>query len=134
MNKKRETVTRIDVLGHVVDVTIYACPDCKPTEYDLYRITKGIQEGETEGELESSQPKKDTLIYGRWKVVLSNLKPGDRIRFSTSGKYNPGFNTTHTYTGTIRFRTASGHWMVGTDDEQCAVIPTEHVEELLKEN
>lgn len=62
---------------------------------------------------------------------LEDLKPGDRVVFSTSGKYNPGFNTTNTYEGTIRFRTASGHWMIGTDSGKCAVIPTDHIERIV---
>lgn len=128
---KRETKSRLDILGKQIDVTIYACPNCFPTDEDIKKITKAVGAGKKEGDLESHQPDKDGFIYGRWRVVLEDLKPGDRVTFSTSGKYNPGFHTTDTYEGVIRFKTASGHWMIGTDGGECAVVPTRHIEKLI---
>lgn len=127
----RDTKCTIQVAdGNFAEVTIYGCPSCYPTLMDRSKVESSIRKGKTSGSLYSDQPKKDTLIYGRWKKVEDNLKVGSVIEFSTAGKYNPGFHTTNKYTGEVVGRSGNDIY-VQVKDVGSAVIPIKHIEMII---
>lgn len=127
---KRETWSVVEIGGRFVEAVIYGCPKCVPTKKDRADIAGKINRGFESGSLCSDQPGKQTSIYGRWRLIPWKINPGMRVRFSTSGKYNPGFYTGNVYEGTV-IRQAGHKWVVYVEGIGQAIIPSKHVEEIL---
>lgn len=130
ITKARDTRSIIDIDGQAIEVAIYGCPDCYPTEIDKKKIMSSLSRGASEGTIYSIQPHKETSIYGRWRKVKLDIKIGSVVEFSTSGKYNPGFHSTERYIGKIT-GVINGKWMVEVDNVGRALIPSKHIERLI---
>lgn len=63
-------------------------------------------------------------------VTKDDLKIGNVVQFSTSGKYNPGFSTCNQYVGTVK-KLLDDECMVKTD-KRIAFIKYEHIEKVIK--
>lgn len=63
---------------------------------------------------------------------MDNIKIGDKIRFSTAGKYNPGYSTGETYVGVVVGKPFRDDWLhVKVDGMPLASISEDHVEEVM---
>lgn len=64
---------------------------------------------------------------------MGDIKIGDKIRFSTAGKYNPGYSTGETYVGVVVGKPFRDDWLhVKVDGMPLASISEDHVEEVLE--
>lgn len=63
---------------------------------------------------------------------MGDIKIGDKIRFSTAGKYNRGYATGETYVGMVVAKPFRKDWLhVKVDGLPLASIKVEHVEEVI---
>ena len=73
----------------------------------------------------------DMIEFGPHGLSLfDDLKVGDTVEFSTSGKYNPGFHATEKYVGCVE-------WIKGSEcaiktGKGIAVVLIKHVERIVK--
>lgn len=125
----RITKTREEIGGKQVDLTFYG-RFCSLIEGDRKIILKAIKNGRKKGVIGAIQPGKYDKIWITWSIAFDDLKVGDTVEFSISGKYNPGFHSTETYIGCVE-------WIKGSE---CAirtskgrtVVSIKHVERVVK--
>lgn len=65
-----------------------------------------------------------------WIIPFEGIKVGDRVIFSTTWKYNPGFHSTQTYVGTVLFVDDDKVW-IECDNFKKAIVKIKHIEEVL---
>lgn len=89
----------------------------------LDAISKAIKNGRKRGIMGVKSGENKNLLI--WKVSEDNIEVGDTVEFSTSGKYNPGFHSTETYTGKVEW-ISYGRYCIKTDSGT-AVVPLTHI-------
>lgn len=106
----RITKIREEIGGKQVDLTFYG-RFCSLIEDDRKIILRAIKNGRKKGAIGAIQPGRHDRIWTTWSVAFDDLKVGDTVEFSTSGKYNPGFHATEKYVGCVE-------WIKGSE---CAI-------------
>ena len=125
----RITKTREEIGGKQVDLTFYG-RFCSLIEGDRKIILRAIKNGRKKGVIGVIQPGRHDRIWTTWSVAFDDLKVGDTVEFSTSGKYNPGFHATEKYVGCVE-------WIKGSEcaiktGKGIAVVLIKHVERVVK--
>lgn len=125
----RITKIREEIGGKQVDLTFYG-RFCSLIEDDRKIILRAIKNGRKKGVIGAIQPGRHDRIWTTWSIAFDDLKVGDTVEFSTSGKYNPGFHTTETYVGCVE-------WIKGSEcaiktGNGMAVVLIKHVERVVK--
>lgn len=130
-NQKMNRITKIreEIGGKQVDLTFYG-RFCSLIEGDRKIILKAIKNGRKKGVIGAIQPGRHDRIWTTWSIAFDDLKVGDTVEFTTSGKYNPGFHTTETYVGCVE-------WIKGSEcaiktGNGMAVVLIKHVERVVK--
>lgn len=130
-NQKMNRITKIreEIGGKQVDLTFYG-RFCSLIEGDRKIILKAIKNGRKKGVIGAIQPGRHDRIWTTWSVAFDDLKVGDTVEFSTSGKYNPGFHATEKYVGCVE-------WIKGSEcaiktGKGIAVVLIKHVERVVK--
>ena len=125
----RITKIREEIGGKQADLTFYG-RFCSLIEGDRKIILRAIKNGRKKGVIGAIQPGKHDRIWTTWSIAFDDLKVGDTVEFSTSGKYNPGFHATETYVGCVE-------WIKGSEcaiktGKGIAVVLIKHVERVVK--
>lgn len=130
-NQKMNRITKIreEIGGKQVDLTFYG-RFCSLIEGDRKIILRAIKNGRKKGVIGAIQPGRHDRIWTTWSVAFDDLKVGDTVEFSTSGKYNPGFHATEKYVGCVE-------WIKGSEcaiktGKGIAVVLIKHVERVVK--
>lgn len=130
-NQKMNRITKIreEIGGKQVDLTFYG-RFCSLIEGDRKIILRAIKNGRKKGVIGAIQPGRHDKIWTTWSVAFDDLKVGDTVEFSTSGKYNPGFHATEKYVGCVE-------WIKGSEcaiktGKGIAVVLIKHVERIVK--
>lgn len=130
-NQKMNRITKIreEIGGKQVDLTFYG-RFCSLIEDDRKIILRAIKNGRKKGVIGAIQPGRHDRIWTTWSVAFDDLKVGDTVEFSTSGKYNPRFHTTEKYVGCVE-------WIKGSEcaiktGKGIAVVLIKHVERVVK--
>ena len=130
-NQKMNRITKIreEIGGKQVDLTFYG-RFCSLIEGDRKIILKAIKNGRKKGVIGAIQPGRHDRIWTTWAIAFEDLKVGDTVEFSTSGKYNPGFHSTERYVGCVE-------WIKGSEcaiktGKGMAVVLIKHVERVVK--
>ena len=90
---------------------------------------KNKEKNKTKSENEQNNKNK-RRIWTTWSIAFDDLKVGDTVEFSTSGKYNPGFHSTEKYVGCVE-------WIKGSEcaiktGKGMAVVLIKHIERVVK--
>lgn len=124
----RITKIREEIGGKQVDLTFYGrfCI----IEGDGKIILKAIKNGRKKDVIGAIQPGRHDRIWTTWSIAFDDLKVGDTVEFSTSGKYNPGFHATEKYVGCVE-------WIKGSEcaiktSKGVAVVLIKHIERIVK--
>lgn len=125
----RITKIREEIGGKQVDLTFYG-RFCSLIEGDREIILRAIKNGRKKGVIGAIQPGRHDRIWTTWSIAFDDLKVGDTVEFSTSGKYNPGFHATEKYVGCVE-------WIKGSEcaiktGKGMAVVLIKHVERVVK--
>lgn len=125
----RITKIREEIGGKQVDLTFYG-RFCSLIEGDRKIILRAIKNGRKKGVIGAIQPGRHDRIWTTWSIAFDDLKVGDTVEFSTSGKYNPGFHATEKYVGCVE-------WIRGSKcaiktGNGIAVVLIKHVERVIK--
>lgn len=125
----RITKIREEIGGKQVDLTFYG-RFCGLIEGDRKIILRAIKNGRKKGVIGAIQPGRHDRIWTTWSIAFDDLKVGDTVEFSTSGKYNPGFHVTETYVGCVE-------WIKGSEcaiktGKGIVVVLIKHVERVVK--
>lgn len=130
-NQKMNRITKIreEIGGKQVDLTFYG-RFCSLIEGDRKMILRAIKNGRKKGVIGAIQPGRHDRIWTTWSIAFDDLKVGDTVEFSTSGKYNPGFHATEKYVGCVE-------WIKGSEcaiktGKGMAVVLIKHVERVVK--
>lgn len=130
-NQKMNRITKIreGIGGKQVDLTFYG-RFCSLIEGDRKIILRAIKNGRKKGVIGAIQPGRHDRIWTTWSVAFDDLKVGDTVEFSTSGKYNPGFHATEKYVGCVE-------WIKGSEcaiktGKGIAVVLIKHIERVVK--
>ena len=99
-------------------------------EGDRKIILRAIKNGRKKGVIGAIQPGRHERIWTTWSIAFDDLKVGDTVEFSTSGKYNPGFHATEKYVGCVE-------WIKGSEcaiktGNGMAVVLIKHIERVVK--
>ena len=103
---------------------------CSLIEGDRKIILRAIKNGRKKGVIGAIQPGGHDRIWTTWSIAFDDLKVGDTVEFSTSGKYNPRFHATEKYVGCVE-------WIKGSEcaiktGKGIAVVLIKHVERVIK--
>lgn len=125
----RITKIREEIGGKQVDLTFYG-RFCSLIEGDRKIILRAIKNGRKKGVIGAIQPGRHDRIWTTWSIAFDDLRVGDTVEFSTSGKYNPGFHATEKYVGCVE-------WIRGSEcaiktGNGIAVVLIKHVERVVK--
>lgn len=125
----RITKIREEIGRKQVDLTFYG-RFCSLIEGDRKIILRAIKNGRKKGVIGAIQPGRHDRIWTTWSIAFDDLKVGDTVEFSTSGKYNPGFHATEKYVGCVE-------WIRGSEcaiktGNGIAVVLIKHVERVVK--
>lgn len=130
-NQKMNRITKIreEIGGKQVDLTFYG-RFCSLIEGDRKIILRAIKNGRKKGVIGAIQPGRHDRIWTTWSIAFDDLKVGDTVEFSTSGKYNPGFHATEKYVGCVE-------WIKGSEcaiktGKGMAVVLIKHIERVVK--
>lgn len=130
-NQKMNRITKIreEIGGKQVDLTFYG-RFCSLIEGDRKIILRAIKNGRKKGVIGAIQPGRHDRIWTTWSIAFDDLKVGDTVEFSTSGKYNPRFHATEKYVGCVE-------WIKGSEcaiktGKGIAVVLIKHVERVIK--
>lgn len=130
-NQKMNRITKIreEIGGKQVDLTFYG-RFCSLIEGDRKIILRAIKNGRKKGVIGAIQPGRHDRIWTTWSIAFDDLRVGDTVEFSTSGKYNPGFHATEKYVGCVE-------WIRGSEcaiktGNGIAVVLIKHVERVVK--
>lgn len=130
-NQKMNRITKIreEIGGKQVDLTFYG-RFCSLIEGDRKIILRAIKNGRKKGVIGAIQPGRHDRIWTTWSIAFNDLKVGDTVEFSTSGKYNPGFHATEKYVGCVE-------WIKGSEcaiktGKGIAVVLIKHIERVVK--
>lgn len=130
-NQKMNRITKIreEIGGKQVDLTFYG-RFCSLIEGDRKIILRAIKNGRKKGVIGAIQPGRHDRIWTTWSIAFDDLKVGDTVEFSTSGKYNPGFHATEKYVGCVE-------WIKGSEcaiktGNGMAVVLIKHIERVVK--
>lgn len=130
-NQKMNRITKIreEIGGKQVDLTFYG-RFCSLIEGDRKIILRAIKNGRKKGVIGAIQPGRHDRIWTTWSIAFDDLKVGDTVEFSTSGKYNPGFHATEKYVGCVE-------WIKGSEcaiktGKGIAVVLIKHIERVVK--
>lgn len=130
-NQKMNRITKIreEIGGKQVDLTFYG-HFCSLIEGDRKIILKAIKNGRKKGVIGAIQPGRHDRIWTTWAIAFEDLKVGNTVEFSTSGKYNPGFHSTEKYVGCVE-------WIKGSEcaiktGKGIAVVLIKHIERVVK--
>lgn len=123
------TKIREEIDGFQVDIIMNG-KTCLLNEETRKMISKSLKKGRRSGVMGVYQPDRGTHILSKWKVPFDKVEVGDKIKFSTSGKYNPGYQTTDTYDGVVEKIDELQRCVVKSDKKK-AFIPIKHIEEIL---
>lgn len=130
-NQKMNGITKIreEIGGKQVDLTFYG-RFCSLIEGDRKIILRAIKNGRKKGVIGAIQPGRHDRIWTTWSIAFDDLKVGDTVEFSTSGKYNPGFHATEKYVGCVE-------WIKGSEcaiktGNGMAVVLIKHIERVVK--
>ena len=130
-NQKMNRITKIreEIGGKQVDLTFYG-RFCILIEGDRKIILRAIKNGRKKGVIGAIQPGRHDRIWTTWSIAFDDLKVGDTVEFSTSGKYNPRFHATEKYVGCVE-------WIKGSEcaiktGKGIAVVLIKHVERVIK--
>ena len=130
-NQKMNRITKIreEIGGKQVDLTFYG-RFCSLIEGDRKIILRAIKNGRKKGVIGAIQPGRHDRIWTTWSIAFDDLKVGDTVEFSTSGKYNPGFHSTEKYVGCVE-------WIKGSEcaiktGKGMAVVLIKHIERVVK--
>lgn len=107
-----------------VRVRFTANSRCFCLKNHLKTVLESIKKGEKKGLISDE--------YGHrleWEIQ-DDIKVGDIVEFSTSGKYNPGFHTTDTYTGVVTKEDDGRYWI--RTERGTAIVPRKHIDKVLK--
>lgn len=125
----RITKIREEIGGKQVDLTFYGC-FCSLIEGDRKIILQAIKNGRKKGVIGAIQPGRHDRIWTTWAIAFEDLKVGDTVEFSTSGKYNPGFHSTEKYVGCVEWIKGSGCAI--KTGKGMAVVLIKHVERVVR--
>lgn len=112
-------------------VVVMKCDSFLQSKSNIEKIIlKAIKNGRKKGVIGAIQPGRHDRIWTTWSVAFDDLKVGDTVEFSTSGKYNPGFHATEKYVGCVE-------WIKGSEcaiktGKGIAVVLIKHVERVVK--
>lgn len=125
----RITKIREEIGEKQVDLTFYG-RFCSLIEGDRKIILRAIKNGRKKGVIGAIQPGRHDRIWTTWAIAFEDLKVGDTVEFSTSGKYNPGFHSTEKYVGCVE-------WIKGSEcaiktGKGMAVVLIKHVERVVR--
>lgn len=125
----RITKIREEIGGKQVDLAFYG-RFCSLIEGDRKIILRAIKNGRKKGVIGAIQPGRHDRIWTTWSIAFDDLKVGDTVEFSTSGKYNPGFHATEKYVGCVE-------WIKGSEcaiktGNGMAVVLIKHIERVVK--
>lgn len=125
----RITKIREEIGGKQVDLTFYG-RFCSLIEDGRKIILRAIKNGRKKGVIGAIQPGRHDRIWTTWSIAFDDLKVGDTVEFSTSGKYNPGFHATEKYVGCVE-------WIKGSEcaiktGNGMAVVLIKHIERVVK--
>lgn len=130
-NQKMNRITKIreEIGGKQVDLTFYG-RFCSLIEGDRKIILRAIKNGRKKGVIGAIQPGRHDRIWTTWSIAFDDLRVGDTVEFSTSGKYNPGFHATEKYVGCVE-------WIKGSEcaiktGKGIAVVLIKHIERVVK--
>lgn len=130
-NQKMNRITKIreEIGGKQVDLTFYG-RFCSLIEGDRKIILRAIKNGRKKGVIGAIQPGRHDRIWTTWSIAFDDLRVGDTVEFSTSGKYNPGFHATEKYVGCVE-------WIKGSEcaiktGKEIAVVLIKHIERVVK--
>lgn len=130
-NQKMNRITKIreEIGGRQVDLTFYG-RFCSLIEGDRKIILRAIKNGRKKGVIGAIQPGRHDRIWTTWSIAFDDLRVGDTVEFSTSGKYNPGFHATEKYVGCVK-------WIKGSEcaiktGKGIAVVLIKHIERVVK--
>ena len=128
-NKTKSENEQNNIGGKQVDLTFYG-RFCSLIEGDRKIILKAIKNGRKKGVIGAIQPGRHDRIWTTWAIAFEDLKVGDTVEFSTSGKYNPGFHSTEKYVGCVE-------WIKGSEcaiktGKGMAVVLIKHVERVVR--
>lgn len=130
-NQKMNRITKIreEIGGKQVDLTFYG-RFCSLIEGDRKIILRAIKNGRKKGVIGAIQPGRHDRIWTTWSIAFDDLKVGNTVEFSTSGKYNPGFHSTEKYVGCVE-------WIKGSEcaiktGNGMAVVLIKHIERVVK--
>lgn len=130
-NQKMNRITKIreEIGEKQVDLTFYG-RFCSLIEGDRKIILRAIKNGRKKGVIGAIQPGRHDRIWTTWSIAFDDLKVGDTVEFSTSGKYNPGFHSTEKYVGCVE-------WIKGSEcaiktGKGMAVVLIKHIERVVK--
>lgn len=126
----RITKTREEIGGLQVDITFYG-KSCVLSEKDKWFIYGELNNGKRSGKMGTEQAGRDGRIWTTWNVPFEEVKVGDTVEFSTSGRYNPGFVSTEKYIGKVDHTTWRGEYCIESNGG-IAVVPLKHIERVLK--
>lgn len=125
----RITKKREEIRGKQIDLTFYG-HFFSLIESDREIILRAIKNGCKKGIIRAIQPGRHDRIWTTWSIAFDDLKVGDTVEFSTSGKYNPGFHPTEKYVGCVE-------WIKGSEcaiktGNGMAVVLIKHIERVVK--
>lgn len=124
------TKTREEIEGFQVDVIMYG-KGCLLGDKDKAIIARRLKRGARQGQLGTVQAGRSSRIWTIWKVPFLEIKVGDIVEFSTSGKYNPGFHSTFHYKGKVERITEQSKYSIEVEGRGSAIVPIKHIERVL---
>lgn len=125
----RITKVREEIGGLQVDITFYG-KSCMLSEKDKWSIYGELKKGKRSGKMGTEQAGRDGKIWNTWNVPFEEVKVGDTVEFSTSGRYNSGFVSTETYIGKVDHTTWRGEYCIKSNGN-IAVVPLKHIERVI---
>lgn len=124
------TKLREEIEGFQVDI-IMSGKGCILNDKVRKEIAKALKKGRKSGSLGVFQADRNKDILSCWKVPFEKVEVGDKVEFSTSGKYNPGYHATNTYEGVVERVDDQHKCAVRSYDNKKAFIPMKHIEKIL---
>lgn len=125
--EKYVTDIRREIGGKQVNIRLYG-RDLDIGHIGLSIIEKDVLKGRKSGYAECS--KNEERYHVSWYIPFEDIKEGDTVEFSTSGKYNPGFHATEKYIGIVEKLT--GEDVTVKCKDRKAIVKLKHIERVIK--
>lgn len=111
-------------------VVVMKCDSFLQSKSNIEKIMLLSSSIEDRKNKEKNKTRRHDRIWTTWSIAFDDLKVGDTVEFSTSGKYNPGFHATEKYVGCVE-------WIKGSEcaiktGNGMAVVLIKHIERVVK--